>query len=835
MLTLFNEKGYNEIVGGLRSIGYNGALLAENYRFADYFTTRRQEREIAAAAFGQTPTSYESACIGVALANGLRERPLVNQFRALGAPILLELDSNEVREWAVSRNKDDHGLVQRYPTGRIGEMFASRAPDWKPQPLLRAKKIGSFQWAQQLGLFAGLLPELEEHIQDQLEPLLRGALAAAKASYAEATGRQPDPDRLFKLIFWLLTGKVFHDRRVNGFDSLGPSSDEIIAAVARQYREEVPHLLNREARETAASRIWRELDFRNLSVEVLSLMWSRMLLDERTKRRLGIHRTSRTLVRYIVDRIPFEQVGDDKRIVLEPCSGSSVFLIGAMNVLRHKLFGATPAERHRYFIHHLAGIEKDPFGVEISRLALTLADFPNPGGWDIVQGDVFGPGTLTGRLRRAGVVLCNPPFSDFEKDERLEYKPSSTHKPVELLNRILDDLHPGGVLGFVLPRNIVDGRGYAAIRRRLAQRFATLQLTLLPDRAFEADPEVGILIASDPIPHHACRVLSRRVADTAGAWRQFELTHEVTSEHAAEFGPEEAQKAFAVPPLPDLWDFLVNYPTLSEVAELHRGIEWNTPLTKKGAETGNRANLVKKHPSEGFILGVAPQTAFNIFEQPPTRYLSVRPQDQRGNAYKHPWNRPKAILNKSARSRGPWRLAAFPDHSGVTCYQTYIGVWAKSAAYDEWLLAAVLNSPLANAFVATREGKTDVTMEVLGLIPTPHFTESQREKLRLLIRRYQATALSSIIASATENPGRILTEIDALVLDAYRLPPRLEHNLLEFFRGRGHDRPTPHDFPDYLPPDREFHFSLSEQLTPEFAAAASDQLLNRMKASQEER
>ena len=60
-----------------------------------------------------------------------------------------------------------------------------------------------------------------------------------------------------------------------------------------------------------------------------------------------------------------------------------------MNELRQRLFGATPAERHKYFSEHIAGIEKDPFGVEISRLALTLADFPNPGGWDVEESDVF--------------------------------------------------------------------------------------------------------------------------------------------------------------------------------------------------------------------------------------------------------------------------------------------------------------------------------------------------------------------------------------------------------------------------------------------------------------
>src|SRR5205085_292722 len=286
------------------NIGYQGELLEENYKFRDYFASKKVDRQIDAAAFGQTPVSYDSVCIGVARANGLREQSLVNQYRALGAPILLEVDNYEVREWAVSRNENEHALVASYPIENINQMIEGRAPKWKPEPLLRDKNIVKFDWAPQYGLFAGLLPELEEHIQETLEPLLRNALATTKAVYQDSSSkREPNSADLFKLTFWILTAKVFHDRRVSGFISLGADPDDILSAVARRYDEDVPHLLNRKAREAAVECIWSELDFRNLSVEVLSQMWSTMLVDDKTKKRLGIHRTPRTIVRYIVERM----------------------------------------------------------------------------------------------------------------------------------------------------------------------------------------------------------------------------------------------------------------------------------------------------------------------------------------------------------------------------------------------------------------------------------------------------------------------------------------------------------------------------------------------------
>ena len=817
-----------QIITGLRRMGYHGALLEENYKFRDWFTDRK-ELCAAAAAFGQTPISYDSACIGVVQANGLQQHPLINKCRALGAPIVIEVDETEIREWAVSREENKHGLVETYRADQVADMLAARAAEWRPQHLLRLKNVGSYHWNQQLGLFVGLVPELEDHIQENLDPLLRDTLSQVRQSYLDSSGREPNAQQIFKLLFWTLTAKVFYDRQVGGFAKLSGDSDELLEAVAKHYREEVPHLLTREARQIAANRIWTEFDFRNLSVEVLAQMWSKTLVDAKTKRDLSIHRTSRSIVRYIVERIPFNSSGEDKRIILEPCSGSAVFLLGAINFLRPRLFAMDPSERHNYFKNHLAGIEADPFGVEISRFALTLADFPNPNGWDVAYGDVFNDAVSQKYLERAAVVLCNPPFSDFEEHAREHYGLPYVQRPAAVLGQVLKHLHPEGVLGFILPRTFIDGRGaYAELRAKLVERFASVEITVLPDRAFtDADSEIAILIACDPIPHKACKVVNRKVNDSASSWAEFEQSHQVSSEYAAEFSVEGAERSLLVPELPEVWDFLVSHPILGDVAEIHRGIEWNLPLTESGVETGNRSLLIKDQPAEGYKLGVAPKTDFKIFEQPPLAYLDLRPEMQRGNPWRHAWYKPKVILNKAARSRGHWRMASFPDSSGLVCYQTYFGVWPKSSAFDEWSLSAVLNSPVANAFVATREGKTDVTKETLILVPVPVFTEAQRKRLRELIQAYQRLTSDLPFEQGQNDAEALLKQIDATVLAGYRMPPRIERQLLDFFRDQ--ERPTKHAFSDYFPRDFAVYFSLSDYLSPDFESATVGELLKRMR------
>ena len=48
---------------------------------------------IPAAAFGRIPQSYDSACFAILIANGKSGADLVNDCRALGAP-LLEIQNN---------------------------------------------------------------------------------------------------------------------------------------------------------------------------------------------------------------------------------------------------------------------------------------------------------------------------------------------------------------------------------------------------------------------------------------------------------------------------------------------------------------------------------------------------------------------------------------------------------------------------------------------------------------------------------------------------------------------------------------------------------------------
>src|SRR5260370_6037192 len=122
---------FASLIAGLEQLGYRGPRLEIDYSFPDWFAGQ-EVRTLRAAAFAQTPVSYETACIGITETNGLQGQPLINSLRGFGAPLLLEIAGNEVFEWAVSRLEDKHILLGSHPAGQLQAVIAERDSACKP-------------------------------------------------------------------------------------------------------------------------------------------------------------------------------------------------------------------------------------------------------------------------------------------------------------------------------------------------------------------------------------------------------------------------------------------------------------------------------------------------------------------------------------------------------------------------------------------------------------------------------------------------------------------------------------------------------------------------------
>ncbi len=132
------------------------------------------------------------------------------------------------------------------------------------------------------------------------------------------------------------------------------------------------------------------------------------------------------------------------------------------------------------------------------------------------------------------------------------------------------------------------------------------------------------------------------------------------------------------------------------------------------------------------------------------------------------------------KGRVRWRLAAFADTEGLICYQTYTAAWPRDPLNLQ-MLAAIINGPVANAFVATREIRSN-TIDTIKDIPLPRFDATQRMQVERLIAAYLdalKNADEELFSTHLQREAvLILKAIDAIVLAGYDLPPRAERALL---------------------------------------------------------
>jgi hypothetical protein len=178
-------------------------------------------------------------------------------------------------------------------------------------------------------------------------------------------------------------------------------------------------------------------------------------------------------------------------------------------------------------------------------------------------------------------------------------------------------------------------------------------------------------------------------------------------------------------------------------------------------------------------------------------------------------------------SRGAWRLAAFADDQRHCCSQTIHRILAEDR-FNTQVIAAILNGPVASAYVGVSRKQLDNRKKTVQQIPVPNLTPAQVQSLSRAVDAYQELWSDDSFelkpADLTDMARRSLLEIDAILLRAYNLPPRLERELLDFFRG--YQRRVPFEFTEYFPANFGPNIPLWMYLTSDFANCNSKFLLD---------
>ena len=813
------EEFFSAVRGSLEAIGYPHELVQRNYPFPDFLVDREPLRSIDMAAFAQQPTSYRSACFGFIVAQFDRAET-IELYRALGAPHIFSYipDENTVRLW---RNvaEGPPTFVDNFAPESLPHVIRDRQERWNPIDMLRAKSIGLAREPSQLDLFdLGLLPSLEEVVHTKLDDLLRRVIASCRDLDAQLHEYPLNYRSLYRLIFRLMAAKLLHDRH-----QIGPwnasNVQEVLAAINTYYYTETlpdPIVVDERVQQLAWDEMRQSFSFQNLSVEAIAYVYENTFVDIEARKTLDIHATSPAIAEYIVHQLPFDDLDLSQCRIFEPFAGHAPFLVAALGRLRTLLPPNSSSEvRHEYFTRSLSGMEIDPFAREAAFNTLRLADFPNPNGWKIYEGDIFASRDIDTYLASANIVLCNPPYSNFTKEEKSKYIFIETaNKAVEALQIVLRS--KPDMIGFVLPRIFLSGRGYRGARQRIAELYDQISVVSLPDVAFSHSEAETVLLMAHGKRTSSPKWISSYVAPND--YQIFTRTGEPTWQvHApVKFTKDTNDPLFQFSPLlRELEEHAEQLSRLEDFAVIHRGIEYVDHVAKHVAQEARHGFEPGLHTVD---QSLSPYEIRNVV------YLDTNPRVLRGNAYKkYPWDESKVVANPARLSKGPWTIEAAVDEAGLICYQSLFGIWPKGDFPLE-VIAAILNGPVANIYInLTRISAPHNQKRQVEQIPVPKFTPLNLRTIVSLVREYRSLgelmrAEPARAMEYQEQRQAISLRIDSEVWAAYKLPVSLAQSILEYFKGYKHPAT-----------ERELHIDVERsledlQVRPEVANIA-DRLL----------
>jgi Type I restriction-modification system methyltransferase subunit len=795
-------------------------------------------------AFSHSPYDTRTACISAIPSTSM---PDWQDIRKTGTPLTC-IGSSDPRRWDVwCHTEKGPRQVWKKEQGTIDSFFSRHKSELSPQAIFRAKMFGRLHPQQLNFVDVGMFEMVEAEAGQQLCRLIERMILETRTSLRWQSNdclSEQDIQWLVKANFWLLAARILQDKRVPRFIRLDLENiDMTFERVAQHYGASVQRISSQHhmnvALANAVSYLQQHSSLELVSTETLAYVYENALITKETRRTLGTHSTPLWLVNYIFSRMApwIEEMPEDRRHVYEPTCGHAPFLVGALRFL-----SATPYctalndnERHVWLKAHLSGSEIDDFAREIARLSLTLADIPNPNGWQLDSGNIFEGSRLANHIHNANIIVANPPF---ESDSDIAAQAQTGNllhvsKAAEVLRQIVCNAQPGALIGFIMPQTLLDSSKAKSLRMSLCNNFEWQEVLRLPDKdVFKvADVESAILIGRR-LTHNrkraqVCGTTFKNVFEDDVTIFQKTGQATITQISSIPIDDNDSNYTLLLPDLADIWDYLKG-DELGAIADVGQGFAFENK--KNVVFENNPQTREKKHPGyeRGFFR--FPDATCYTHQLPLTTYLNRNAQGIRYSCLGYASGYPQLVLNYARINRGAWRLAAYIDDKGHPATSRFLVVRPKGSHYSLSFLWAVLNSPVANAYSKSFTSKSDNLAGVMRKMPLPVPTDKQIREIESAANDYRDMA-SKFSASKQKRHSRThkndsmphlelfqdetgmtpyLEEssdtrlrdmhwrMDAAVLRLYNLPPTLERRLLDYFSGCERGR-VPFRQTEYIP------------------------------------
>jgi hypothetical protein len=697
---------------------------------------------------------------------------ILEQARFLTAPIAIVKTPANVQLFGVQKSISPSPL-ETGTTDNFDVRFKSRIADLSPVALQQIKlsnrnhelfDVGLWPWAEKI-TSARLVELLEAVVLEGLNDLperYRDSEAAKQA--------------VIKLIFHLFACRVLQDKQLIGLtddpeDALKTAhetfSDNIDPRVARsQY-------ISRAMLKNIAEKLRTRFAFSSLSSEMLGTAYEKSLVTPKLRRERGIYYTPPSITNYVLSQLPIESIPEDDRILCDPCCGSGSFLLAGFERLAALLPSElSPAKRHQYLRARLLGFDIDDFAREIATLSLVLADVYNKNGWKIDTADATALGVSHTR-KRPSIIVTNPPFRHIKKHGRRH------EMAADILVNLIELMADNGLMGVVLPQSILDSGAGEAARSAMLNKCDILEIDLLSSGLFFSAAEVAIVLLRKRRRGESrmSGITTIREVRPTGI-SEFKTNRIFTRTYSADprrWVVSSGQK-FIVSPLSELWGRLK-----ISCQPLRKGVKLMAGLQLELSDT-NSVHRNKMANDNQYI------DRLDVL-----RPYAMLPDDGSGEKYK--WitygthlrraaeqtvfQSEKVLFNSNRNPGSVWRIVAAVAPRDLYFSDNFHAAIPIDSEMSLEEIAAVLNSPVANAWFDAHCRKRKIVLQTLGDLPIPSFSPDQRKEIKKLVREIKPLVISNWTdnknglyddkLTGSNKYSELRSRLDAIVADAYKL------------------------------------------------------------------
>ncbi|MGE0680222.1 MAG: N-6 DNA methylase [Candidatus Binatia bacterium] len=805
----------------LLGCGYRASQLAVDIEVA-------KGHRVPLAAFAHSPHDSRSACIAVI--DGVpNSEAAVAACRNMGAPLVFSYVSGQWQFWRQSPAKPQ--FLRHITPSELPQFFDEQRKKLSPTAIYRAKTWARFDKSYQLDFIdVGLMPLIEEEAGRKLADLIERCVTDTKSRLHWEEISQEQGHWLLQSNFWLLAAKILKDKGVATFATLELDHvQEVLDHVAQHYGATVSVQVGAKPQAEALKESAREISrFSHLglvSADALAYLYENALITKEVRDALGTYSTPTYLVDYIVGKLRpwIADIPTNQRQAFEPACGHAPFLLSVMQLLSDLLpeSSSSASKRHHYLRARLHGCDIDSFALEIARLRLTLADVPNPNGWDVYHADIFAGDFLARNSRAANIILANPTFTNFSSAERSRTKSDSVrtvhvNKAAEMLHRIVTNMQAGSVFGVILPQGLLHSQNAEPLRKFLATNFELREICLLPDKVFTSDAESVVILGRrlQPGQQNRSSILYRRVRESGV--ENFKRSYEATFDsHIRVSRFSSADKwNFYIPDLEEVWEFCQALPQFGQMVTIGKGFDFRSPQDPIFPPS---TSTISYGPREGFTEGfVRLHPKLQTQELPETVWINLDSSVIKTPRYGAITGIPQVLLNYARVSREPWRLKAFLDKKGYPVTSRFLVIRPRDKRWPLEALWGICNSPLANAYSYAFSGKRDVLTGLMRKMPIPDINSIEVTPLVKAVEVYlesvQVLEDRGFSSDVLAKLKMLHWRVDAEVLSLYGLPPHLERQLLDLFSGVER-RGVPFEQKEYFPKGFTELSTLHELLT----------------------